>query len=360
MRSTLITLMLSLLLGMSVTVCTAQEIKSIKELPATSVKNQANSGTCWSFATVSFLESELLRKGAGEYDLSEIFFVHAAYPVKAERYVRLQGHNNFGGGGQAHDVLNVWISKGALPEEAYTGLVGDAKMHDQLEMDAILSGYMKTVVDPGISPPDKKWRAAIDSILNIYIGKVPERFEYNKKNYTSTTFAETLPINPDDYIELTSFTHHPFYGTFVLEVPDNWSAGSYYNVPLDELIEVMKYSIEQGYTFVWDGDVSGDVSFGANEGIAKLDNEKRTVDQETRQEGFDNFITTDDHLMHITGMGEDDKGNTYFLTKNSWGDARGINGYWWMSENYVRLNTIAIMVHRNAIPEGIANKLKLK
>jgi bleomycin hydrolase len=227
-------------------------------------------------------------------------------------------------------------------------------------MDAVLSSIMHAVVDPAMEKPDYKWKAAIDSVLDIYLGKVPADFTFKGKSYTASSFATSLGINPDDYIELTSYSHHPFYSTFVLEVPDNWSSGSYYNVPLDELIKVMENSIEMGYTFAWDGDVSGEVSFSANDGIAKMANDDVSVSQEDRQDAFDHFITTDDHLMHITGLGKDETGKVYFLTKNSWGDNKAKKGYWWMSENYVRMNTIAIMVHKDVIPTELAAKLKLR
>jgi bleomycin hydrolase len=338
----------------------AQEIKATKELPATPVKNQANSGTCWSFAAVSLIESELIRMGKGEHDLSEMYFVWMAYLSKADRYFRLQGENNFSGGGQAHDVTDVWSLYGGLPEDAFSGLLKGSTKHDHMEMDAVLAALMKTVVNPEIEKPDTKWRQAYDSVLSIYLGKIPFEFTADGKKYSSQSYARSLGIYSGDYIELTSFTHQPFYRKFVLEVPDNWSAGLYYNLPLDELIQVMVYALENGYTFSWDGDVSGPVSFGANNGIALMSDEATVVSQEQRQQAFDQFITTDDHLMHITGLGSDENGRRYFLTKNSWGTSKGNKGYWWMSENYLRMNTICIMLHKNALPEDVAVKLGLE
>lgn len=349
-----------LLILFSAPVLLAQQIKTEISLKTTPVKNQANSGTCWSFSVVSMIESELLRTGKGQYDLSEMYIVHHAYPAKADRYLRLGGKASFGAGGQGHDVFDMMIQYGMVPEEAYSGLLKGKEKHDHMEMDKVLTEQMKSAVTAGEkATPGSHWRTAIDSILNAYLGEIPKTFEYKGKEYTPESFAASLGINPGDYIELTSYSHHPFYQSFVLEVPDNWAQGRYYNVPLEDLMRVMKNSLAQGYTFAWDGDVSGDVSFSRNEGIARLSDDSTRVTQDVRQAAFDEFITTDDHLMHISGLGKDEKGNTYFLTKNSWGENKGDKGYWWLSENYVRMNTIAIVIHKSALPADLRLKLGL-
>ncbi len=345
----------ALLLG-SATI-NAQEIKKEKEIKATPVKNQANSGTCWSFATISLLESELLRLGKGEWDLSEMYVVRKAYETKADRYVRLRGVANFGCGGQAHDVLDVMTSAGLMPEEAYSGLVGKKEKHDQLAMDAALAEYMKSQLSKSNALNDAHWRVAIDSIMDAMIGPQPPSFTSKDRKLTPELFAADLGLKASDYIEITSFSHHPFYSRFVLEVPDNWSCGSYYNVPLEDLMRIMTNAIDNGFTFAWDGDVSGEVSYSKNDGIAKNKDDQQLVTQEMRQKEFDRFITTDDHLMHITGFGTDENGTHYFLTKNSWGENKGNKGYWWLSENCIRLNTIAILLHKDAIPADIKAKL---
>jgi bleomycin hydrolase len=334
-----------------------QDIRKEKELATTEVKNQANSGTCWSFATVSMLESELIRMGKGNFDLSEMYFVRKAYERKADRYIRLGGKANFGGGGQAHDVIDALVTDGMMTEEGYSGLLQKDQKHDHMEMDEVLAGLMKKKIGIANAEKEAPWRNSVDSVMDVYMGKLPAMFTYKGKDVSPQNFFKESGLNPADYIELTSFSHHPFYKTFVLEVPDNWSQGQYYNLPLEDLMRVMVNSIQTGYTFAWDGDVSGDTPFSANKGIATNLNDQEKVTQEMRQKTFDKFITTDDHLMHISGIGSDKEGVKYFLTKNSWGDKKGNDGYWWLSENFVRMNTIAIMVNKNALPDDIAQKL---
>jgi bleomycin hydrolase len=336
----------------------AQEVKTEKSLKATEVKNQANSGTCWSFATLSLMESELLRLGMGEWDLSEMFVVRMAYADKADRYVRLNGKANFSGGGQAHDVLDVMRKYGLMTEAAYSGLLAGQTRHDHMEMDGVLSDIMLSE-RPKNAAPDCYWRYSIDSVMDVYLGAEPSSFEVKGKTTAPEKFSADLGLKLEDYIEITSFSHHPYFTQFVLEVPDNWSAGSYYNVPLEDLMRIMTYAIDQGFTFAWDGDVSGEVGYAQNNGIAKNSDDLQTITQESRQLAFDNFTTTDDHLMHITGYGRDKNGTKYFLTKNSWGDNKGNKGYWWLSENYVRTNTIAIMLHKDAVPADLKGKLGL-
>lgn len=346
------------------------EFKMIYEVAATPVKDQGATGTCWSFATTSFLESELLRIGKGELDLSEMFFVRHSYPIKAKKYIRYHGSFDFGQGGQAHDVMNVIRKYGMVPDEVYSGLIVDKKKHNHSELSSVLKGTLEGVVKGKKITP--LWKDVINSTLDIYLGKLPEEFTYNDKDYTPISFAQNLGINPDDYIELTSYTHKPFYTLIDLEIPDNYTHDLYYNITIDELIEIMDNALANGYSIAWDGDVGKD-HFLRKECYAVIpENEKdedekitepekeKIITQEMREEAFDDFSTTDDHLMHLTGLAEDQNGTKFYYTKNSWGTKeRKYDGYWYMSESYVKLKTIAIMVHKDAVPKEIKAKLGL-
>lgn len=366
------------------------EYTKIIDLKHTPVKDQAKSGTCWSFATVSFIESELLRMGKGENDLSEMFFVYNAYREKGERYVRFHGTSNLGPGGQAHDVFRIMKAKGLVTQDKYPGLYQGEQKHDHGELDAVLTGFLKAVVANEGGKISPVWSTAFKAILESYLGIPPQEPAILATNDKKLDYSMTLGINPDDYIEITSYMHHPFYSSFVLEVPDNWAGASYFNVPVDELVKIINYSLENGYTVCWDGDVS-DRGFSHANGLAIIpeiqpvsnegtemakwekmsDREKidlaynfkelrseKVISQEMRQQVFDNFQTTDDHLMHFVGTVKDQTGKTYFVTKNSWSDkSNSMGGYLNMSEAYVRLNTIAILVHKNAVPSYIRKKL---
>ena len=351
--------LIAALFGLSVAAQKADDISIVKEIKTTSVKNQAMSNTCWSFATLSFLESELLRMGKGEFDLSEMFYVRKAYPLKAYNYCHFEGKSNFGPGGQAHDIITLFKNYGAIPESVYSGLLNN-KNHDQLAMDDDLETLMKKVVRNEKNRANETWRISIDSILDLNLGKLPNTFVYKGQNYTPESFADSLGLDASDYVELTSYSHHPFYSQFVLEVPDNWMYASYYNLPIDELMLIIDNAINKGYTVCWDGDVTDNVSFLHNKGVATIDDEKNKVTQSDRQKAFDNFSVTDDHLMHINGIGQSADGGKFYLTKNSWGDKKGTHGFWFMSENFVRLKTIAILVHKDAIPAEIKMKLGIK
>ncbi len=335
------------------------------ETGATSVKNQANTGTCWDFATQSFLESELMRMGKGNYNLSEMFNVRYTYPLKAERFVRYHGKYQFGEGGQAHDVLMILDKYGAVPDSVYPGLEPGDTLYDNTEMDAVLKSVLQTIVERNKITPH--YEDIVNAICDIYLGKVPEKFEYKGKEYTPKTFGESLGINTKDYVEITSFTHHPFYKKFVLEVPDNWAEGEYYNVPLNELLDIMNHAIKNGFSVAWDGAV-GKNNFYRKLGYAvvpiagdtsKTGPEKeQDITQQIRQKAFDDYSTTDDHLMHITGMAKDQTGSIFYYTKNSWGTKdKKYDGYWYLSVPFVKLRTIAILVNKDAIPKDIREKM---
>ena len=336
----------------------------------TPVKNQGKTGTCWSFATQSFLETELLRMGKDEYDLSEMYIVRNLYPLKAEKYIRYHGLTNFGDGGQAHDVMIALEKFGAVPEEVYPGRKSSEEKHNHSEMIAVLKASMDAVINTN-GKITGNWKKVCESVLDIYLGEIPESFEYNGKEYTPKSFADELGINPDDYVEITSYKRYPFYEKTVLEVPDNWTNSEYYNVPIDDMMSIIDNAIKNGYSVAWDGDTS-EKTFYRKKGYAVIpvdyENEdkesekllpekEKIITQEMREETFDNFQTTDDHLMQLTGIAENQDGTKFYYTKNSWGTKYMYDGYWYLSESFVKLKTIAIMVHKDAIPEDIKTSL---
>ena len=336
----------------------------------TPVKHQGKTGTCWNFATQSFLETELIRMGKGNYDLSEMYLVRNIYPIKVEKYIRYHGLTSLGQGGQAHDVMIAMDKYGLVPEEIYPGKSSSEELHNHLEMVAVLKGSMDAIKNSKGKISDN-WKKVCESVLDIYLGENPESFEYNGIEYTPQSFADYLDINSEDYIELTSYMRYPYYEQSVLEVPDNWTNNEYYNVPIDDLMAIIDNAIENGYSVVWDGDTS-EKTFYRKKGYAVIpvDNENESDDenlkepeeeqiitQEMREESFDNFQTTDDHLMHITGIAEDQAGTIFYYTKNSWGTKNIFDGFWYMSESFVRLKTIAILVHKDAVPDDIRKKL---
>lgn len=364
----------------------------VKQVKTTPVKNQQSTGTCWSFATTSFIETELLRLGQPEYDLSEMYFARNAYSAKANLYVRFQGTNNFGQGGQAHDVFNAIRKYGFVTDEAYPGKNYGTNDHNHGELEEGLKAYLDAIVKKPGGKVTTAWTSAYESILDAYLGKVPTEITVNSKKYTPKSFFESTGLNLDDYVEITSFNHHPFYQKFILEIPDNWSRDQYYNIPLDELMSIMENALMKGYSVCWDGDVS-EKGFAYKKGVAilpatKAEDLKNTdmsrwtevpekdrisqmfsfngpvpeinVTQENRQFNFDNQTTTDDHLMHLVGIATDQNGVKYYYTKNSWGTENHIyDGYLYMSEPFVRMKTIAILVHKDAIPTEIAMKMGL-
>lgn len=338
----------------------------VHDIQTTPVKSQDRTGTCWSYSTTSFIETEIIRQGGPELDLSEMYFVRYAYPEKARLYTMVHGKGNFSEGGQAHDVMNVVKEHGIATEDAFPGRIDVTKPHNHSELastqTAILDNYMKQ----RRARPSEQWTEVLNAVLNIYMGELPETVAMDGKNYSPVELAGKMKVNADDYIELTSYSHHPWYGQFKLEIPDNWSHDAYYNIPLDELMQVMDHALANGYSFVWDGDVS-EKFFQHKKGAAivpaaddaKMEPQKeKEIDQAIRQEAFLSWNSTDDHLMHIIGVSKDQDGTVYYKTKNSWGDkSNAYGGYLYMSESYVRLHTVAIMVHKDALPKEIAKKI---
>jgi bleomycin hydrolase len=355
------------LLSQDISKAENQDIIILKDLPATPAKNQAMTNTCWCFSVISMFESELLRMGKDTFDLSEMFIVRHIYEEKAEKYIRMHGTINFAGGGFFHDVLHAFDTYGIVPDKVYSGLTNGKKFHYHEEMDDTLKEYVDKIIHTENNNINPGWRNNFNEILDSSLGVLPVDFTIGMKKYTPETYASELGLNTDDYIEITSFSHHPFYRQFILEVPDNWAWGSFYNVPLDELLEIIYYSINNGYTVAWSADIS-DRGFTWNRGVATvLDNmtdnkniHEKYIDQEIRQEGFNNYSTTDDHGMQITGLATDKNGNKYFRVKNSWGTTGSpYNGYLYASESYVRYKTIAIMVNKNGVPACIRQKLEI-
>ena len=388
------TFILSCMLAFSVSTAFGQgyQFTEVVTVPATPVKNQAATGTCWCFATTSFMESELLRMGKGTYDLSEMFIVRQKYMNQLQDNYLRRGNGNIGQGSLSHTFMNAYRQVGIVPEEVYTGINYDSERHNHSEMVR----YMHAIADVAVKTKQRspEYDKLIANLFDTYLGKLPEKFTYKGKEYTPKSFAESLGLNMDDYIELTSFTHHPYYVKFDVEVPDNWEHSLMYNLPLDEMMETVDYALTNGYTVCWDGDVS-EKGFSFTNGVAinpevkkvedlsntdrarfeKLGEKERLeevfkferpypeikVTPEVRQAGFESFETTDDHLMHVTGITKDQNGTKYYITKNSWGtDRNKFGGYLNMSESFVRAKTIYVMVHKDAIPKAIKIKLGIK
>jgi bleomycin hydrolase len=367
------------------------QFTTVIDLPATPVKDQHRSGTCWSYSSLSFLESELIRMGKPAVDLSEMFVVWHSYNYKAEKYIRMHGNTNFGPGGAFHDATWVLRNFGMVPESAYKGLtIGEDKpVHN--EMDEVLKSYLDGVLKNKNRKLSPVWDEGFRGLLNSYLGKLPEEFTYEGVKYNPLSFArDYLGLNPDDYIEIGSFTHHPFYEQFIIEIPDNWLWEPIYNVPLDEMMGIIDHALELGYTIAWGADVSDKGFASKDKGIAvvpdsditemsdseisrweKMDEKEReealykfdkpgkekTITQVMRQIDFDNYTTTDDHGMHIVGTAKDQNGTVYYKVKNSWGEYNEYEGYFYASKAYVALRTIDIMIHKNALPKASAKAL---
>lgn len=361
-----------------------------KQVPMTPVKDQNKSGTCWSFSSGGFLEAELLRMGKGTYDFSEMFVVRKCYEDKAKQYVRMHGNMNFASGGAFHDILYVMQNYGLVPEDAYTGIMYDEDKHIHSELDAVLRANVDAVRANKGGKLTTRWFDGFSALLDVYLGKVPETFTYNGRTYTPRSFADGLGLNADNYVEIGSFTHHPFYEKFILEIPDNWTMSKIQNVPIDELMQIIDNALNNGYAVGWGADVS-EKGF-SRKGYAVLNDPKRPdlmgkarddwdtltdkqkdsvlytfekplpqwkVTQEERQKMFDNYETTDDHGMIICGFATDQEGHKFYKVKNSWSEKSGYKGYFYVSEEFVRAKTIDVMLHKDAIPAAIKSKIGL-
>lgn len=353
----------------------AYKFSTIVKHAATPVKNQAVTGTCWSFATTSFLESELLRMGKGEYDLSEMHTVRYNYINRINDNFTKAGKGNLGEGSLSHMLIRVVKEHGMVPDEVYDGINYNSKTHNHTELNSFVNAIASAPV--ALKNKSPEYEKLVNSLLDIYLGTVPSNFIYKGRNFTPVTFFNSLGINLDDYVEITSFSHHPYYSKFALEIPDNWDSGNYYNLPLDEFMQVIDYALKNGHTVCWDGDMS-EKSYSDRMGIAvnaskeELENEKGKelsftkvykediATQESRQKGFESNATTDDHLMHLIGLAKDENGTSYYIVKNSWKpEINRFGGYNYLSKNYVKAKTISILVHKSAIPKIIREKLNL-
>lgn len=369
------------------------QFTDVKRLQVTTVKDQNRSGTCWSFSGLAFLEAEMIRMGKKDApDLSPMFIVRNCYYDKAIKYVRMQGNLNFGGGGAFHDVTYVLKNYGLVPNTSCPGLNYGEDNHVHGELDEVLKDYCDGVIKNKNKKLSTAWKQGFNGILDAYLGEYPEKFSYKEKEYTPKSFAkEVTGLNADDYVGITSFMHHPYYQQFILEIPDNWQWGEFYNVELNDLLSIIDYSLEQGYSVAWATDVS-EKGFSYRDGVAIVpgkdiaemsDSERskwekmtakekesllysfdKPVDEkkitpEMRQEAFDNYQTTDDHGMLICGTAKDQTGKKYYIVKNSWAASNKYDGYLYASEAFVLYKTTNIMVNKNAIPKDIKKKLGL-
>lgn len=361
---------------------------TIKELPITSIKNQNKSGTCWCFSSLGFFESELLRMGKGEYDLCEMFVVHKTMEDRAAQAVRTHGDVSFSQGGSFYDVLYCLKNYGIVPQEAMPEpgtLYGDT-LPDHNELDLVASAYVEAIAGSELKKLSPVWKQGLSAIYDAYIGACPQTFTVDGKEYSPISYMQSLGINPDDYVSLTSYTHHPFYEQFVLEIPDNWRWALSYNLPLTELMEVFDYAINNGYTIAWGSDVSEKgfsrsgiavipdldgtdlTGSDADHWLGLTESEKNAeatskpspepeITQEMRQLAYDNWETTDDHGMQIYGLAQDQTGKEYYMVKNSWGECGDYDGIWYASKAFVAYKTMNIVVHKDAVPKEIRKKL---
>ncbi len=346
------------------------EFSIVKNNPVSAVKNQAQTGTCWCFATISFLESEAVRKGTADtsLNLSEMFLVRAEYLRRGADYYYRRGKGRRGPGGITHQAIYQMGKVGLMTEEAYNGINYDSKTHNHRELQKEFDELMDQAVKDKKGVPYSK----MNEVLDKYLGKVPATFNYKGKEYDAMSFKQALKLDENDYIEITSFLHHPFYEKFIIEIPDNWDMASSYNVPLDELDQICTHALMHGYTVAWDADMS-EIYFAHNNHLAVFTPEENIrkaksiekkyvelpVDGEVRQAMWDDFTTTDDHLMHITGIAKDQDGVKYYIVKNSWGPNNG-DGYLYVSENYFKAKTIQIMIHKDALTKDMKKKLDIK
>jgi len=366
-------------LGLSAQKPEPYTFSEVKVLAATPVKNQEKTGTCWSFSTTSFLESELLRMGKGEHNLSEMFSVRNTYRDKCENYVRRLGKDELGEGGLAHDKLNAVRKYGVVPESVYPGRKDPSKPYNHKQIEQTLVALCDTFIAQGRRGElQADWLNKIDAALDAEFGPIPVTFVYKDIQFTPASFREYLGLNADDYITITSFAHHPFGTNFVLELPDNFSNGQYFNLPLNDLMRCLNFSLQKGYSVEWDADVSNPGFSGRNglavapeaDWAAKSKEQiastfqywepEKLVTQEQRQQAFDRLETQDDHLMHITGILNETQGGLYYAVKNSWGEVSERKGYVYVSDAYMRMNTIAFTVHKDALPSDVRRQMGLE
>lgn len=363
----------------------------VKENPITSVKDQNRSGTCWAYSTLSYFESEILKSTGKTYDLCESFVANKDYMDRAVQVVRYHGDMQFAQGGSAYDVYYVLKNYGICPEDAMPfpgSLYGDS-LNNFNEFFSLLEPYVEGIATNKASKISGQWKVGFQGILDAYLGKCPENFTYEGKNYTPKSFASSLGLNMDDYVTITSYTHHPFYSQFVVEVQDNWRNPASYNLPMDEMMQIIDNAVMNGYTVAWGGDVS-EPGF-TRDGLAYMIDAKKMqslqgsdmarwlglsaakrrnlIDslgcnvpevqptQEMRQERFDNWELTDDHGMLIYGIAKDQNGKEYYMVKNSWGEAGKYKGTWYMTKTFIAANTMDYMVNKNAIPANIRKKM---
>lgn len=348
----------------------------IINLANTSVKNQGSSGTCWSYSTNSYLESEMIRQGKQPVELAQIFSARNAYIEKGKNYVRMHGAVTLGDGGALHDVINMCKKYGAVPQEIYTGLNYGTTKNKFAEMGVLMEGLLSAIIKNPNGELTPNWEKAYTAVIDSYLGAVPENFIYKGKSYTPQSFAkEVVGINPDDYVELSSFTNAPYYTKTMLMIPDNWSFDQVYNVKLNDMTDIIDYALKNGFTVAWASDVS-EKSFSWKNGIAyvpaqkvdEMTNEEKEnmfngpkaeleITPELRQKAFDNYQTTDDHAMHIIGLAKDQTGKEYYVVKNSWGTTNDYKGYLYVSKNFVKYKTTAFMVNKEGLPSEIIKKL---
>lgn len=361
----------------------------VKENPITPVKDQNQSGTCWAYSSLGFLESELLRMGKGEHDLCESFLVYHTYMDRADKAIRTHGDVSFSQGGSFYDAIYCLKNYGIVPQDAMPapGTPYGDSLFNFNQLSKVTTAYVEAIAKSNAKKINPVWKKDLNCMYENYFGKLPEKFTYKGKKYTPQSYAKSLGLNPDDYVSLTSFTHYPFYSKFIIEVQDNWRWAESYNLPLDELMEVMDQAVRNGYSFAWGADVS-EKGF-SRQGIAIVPDTKAAADktgsdaarwtgtngkgvtpadakgekvitQEMRQLGYDNWETTDDHGMIIYGLAKDQNGKEYFMMKNSWGVFGPYKGLWYVSKPYVAYKTMNILINKHAIPAKIAKKLGLK